>query len=246
MQRNRYLVSAFQFWASISLANVFSWLDTTNGTSGQAWIAMVGFVEAVRKKYEYKGTEAEEGGDLVGGAKTGRKQALDILERVFMPAAGISDAGADGEIAAICGAIKELDLEDNSLSDWSPVLAIASQLAGLHWLGLNGLPLAPLAALPETFTSALGGLGSLCLNRTGMEWAQLLFLAKAMPALHELHFNGNGVTSTAHPEGDALPLGWYRIESNRFFRRSSPARLSSARPWARVDSPRWGLRFLGW
>ena len=34
------------------------------------------------------------------------------------------------------------------------------------------------------------------------------------------------------------------IEYYRFFRQSSPARLSSACPWARVASPRWGLSVL--
>ena len=39
------------------------------------------------------------------------------------------------------------------------------------------LSLAPLSALPDAFAPAVSGLSTLCLNRTGMAWSQLLFLA---------------------------------------------------------------------
>ena len=39
-----------------------------------------------------------------------------------------------------------------------------------------------------------------------------------------------------------IGLAHLKIEYNILFRRSSPARLSSACPWARVASPRWGRR----
>ena len=92
----------------------------------------VTFVEAVRRKYEYKKGEEDPGGDLVGGEKTGRQQAVETLTRVFLADSDIEDPGADGEIAAVCGAIQELDLEANALSSWAPVLTIAAQLPQLR------------------------------------------------------------------------------------------------------------------
>lgn len=162
------------------------------------------FVAAVREKYEY--TKEEPGGDLVGGEKTGRQQALETLTRVYVGELGISDPGADGEVAAVCSAIEELDLEANALASWEPVLTITSQLPKLHWLGLNRLPLAPLPELPAGFGAAVGRLRSLCLSDTGMTWDQLLLLVSAMPKLVELHFNSNGLTTTVPINGGALPL----------------------------------------
>lgn len=153
------------------------------------------FVAAVKAKYEHK-VGSEEGGELVGGDKTGAKQALGLLTRVFVPDAGVDSPGAEGEVAATCGAIRELDIGGNGFDSWSPVLAIAAQLPKLHWLGLDRLPLAPLTApLPDGFGRAVGGLRTLCVSGTGMAWQQLLLLSSAMPLLEELHFSANRVST---------------------------------------------------
>ena len=181
-----------------------------NSADGMAF-APGSLAHATKLKYEYikeddvrapdelRGS-GKGGGELVGGEKVGRKQALDQLTRVFLPDAGVRSAGAPNEISEVCPSIEELDLEGNPLESWEPVVAIAVQLPQLHWLGLNRLALAPLAALPDGFARGLGGLRALCLNATRLEWRQLLFLASAMPQLAELHFNSNGVASL---EGDA-------------------------------------------
>ena len=155
---------------------------------------MPSFVAAVREKYEHK-VGSQEGGELVGGDKTGKKQALDVLARVFVPDSAIDGPGADGEVAAVCGAIQELDLGGNQLKDWAPVQAIATQLPGLQWLGLDRMALPALEALPDGFGAAFGGLRTLCLSGTGMQWAQLLSLSTAMPKLTELHFSSNSVVA---------------------------------------------------
>ena len=158
-------------------------------------MAVEAFVAQVEKKYAYVTDTAYTDGGLVGADRAGREQALHRLERVFLPDAGVTGAGEHGAIAAACGAIEELDLEGNPISEWQPLLDIAVQLPRLHWLGLNRLPLQPLDALPDTFGATLGGLRTLCLSRTGMAWEQLLLIASAMPHLAELHFCANGVVS---------------------------------------------------
>jgi len=167
------------------------------------------FVEAVRSKYEYKKSEdnAAEAGSygVVGGEKTGKKQALDVLTNVYVPSAGIDSPGADGEIGSTCGAITELDIGGNGFVSWPPILAIAVQLPKLHWLGLDKMPLAPLASLPDNFGTAVGGLRTLWLDGTGMAWEQLLFLASAMPLLEEVHFSSNQV-STLQPSSAEVPV----------------------------------------
>lgn len=156
---------------------------------------MPSFPVVVREKYEHK-EGSQEGGELVGGDKTGKKQALQVLQRVFVPDSGIDGPGDDGEIAKVCGGIKELDLGGNTtLAGWAPVQAITSQLPKLSWLGLDRLPLPQLDTLPEGFGAAFGGLTTLCVSGTGMQWAQLLFLASATPKLIELHFSANELTS---------------------------------------------------
>ena len=167
------------------------------------------FVEAVRSKYEYKKSEdnAAEAGSygVVGGEKTGKKQALDVLTNVYVPSAGIDSPGADGEIGSTCGAITELDIGGNGFVSWPPILAIAVQLPKLHWLGLDKMPLAPLASLPDNFGTAVGGLRTLWLDGTGMAWEQFLFLASAMPLLEEVHFSSNQV-STLQPSSAEVPV----------------------------------------
>jgi len=166
---------------------------------------MSSLVDALRDKYVHTGEDGAED-ELVGAAMIGSKQALDRLSRVFLPRAGIASAGPDGELARLCGGIKELDLEGNPLPDWSAVVAIAQQLPQLAWLGLNHVQLAPLEAPPADLRTALGGLQTLCLNSTGVAWEQLVGVAAALPELRELHFNGNSLANTRAADGSPLPL----------------------------------------
>jgi hypothetical protein len=163
----------------------------------------VPFVDAVRDKYEHK-VGSEEGGELVGGDKTGAKQALAKLTRVFVADSDIDSPGGDGDVAATCGAIEELDLGGNRLCEWSSLVALVRQLPKLHWLGLDRVGLAPLDALPEGFGGAVGGLRTLCVSGTGMAWEQLLLLSGAMPLLEELHFADNCVTSLRPASGEPI------------------------------------------
>ena len=160
------------------------------------------FVEAVKGKYVHV-EGSQEGGELVGGDKTGKKQALAVLRNVFVPGEGIDSAGEDGEIASLCGAIRELDLGNNPLGSWQPVQAIATQLPQLGALTLDKVALAPVDAVPDGFAAAFGKLTTLCLNDTGMAWGQVLLLAASMPALAELHFASNKVSSLQPPTGGA-------------------------------------------
>jgi hypothetical protein len=119
-----------------------------------------------------------------------------------LPDANVTEAGTPGEVVSVCGAIEELDLEGNPITEWRLVLDIAAQLPRLTWLGLNRLQLAPLSTLPDDFASALGRVRSLCLSRTSMAWDEFLLLASAMPELASLHFGANGVTSLAPSDGN--------------------------------------------
>ena len=167
-------------------------------------------LEGIRRKYRYKKPVAGEEEDLADEkilAHTGAKQALHLLTRVFMPDENVVSVGEEGELAAACGAIEELDLEGNQLQGWASIVAIAEQLPSLQWLGLNRLRLDGFSVLPTGVASSLGGLHTLCLSQTGLTWEQMLLLAAATPQLEELHFNGNGVASLRPAEeGAVLPL----------------------------------------
>ena len=127
-------------------------------------------LEGIRRKYKYKKPEeVDPEANLADErimAHTGAKQELHLLTRVFMPDENVVSVGEEGELAAACAAIEELDLEGNHLQQWASIVTIAEQLPSLHWLGLNRLRLDPLgAALPTGLASALGGLRTLCLNQ---------------------------------------------------------------------------------
>ena len=163
-------------------------------------------LEGIRRKYKYKKPEeVDPEANLADErimAHTGAKQELHLLTRVFMPDENVVSVGEEGELAAACGAIEELDLEGNHLQQWASIVTIAEQLPSLHWLGLNRLRLDPLgAALPTGLASALGGLRTLCLNQTGVPWEKMLLLASATPLLERLHFNRNDVAVLRPPEG---------------------------------------------
>ena len=59
---------------------------------------MLTFLQAVKEKYVHV-AGSQDGGELVGGDLTGRKQALDVLARVFVPGLSINSPGDGKDVA---------------------------------------------------------------------------------------------------------------------------------------------------
>ena len=84
---------------------------------------MVTFLAAVAAKYEYKEPTStlsdNKLGQLVGGDRVGKAQALHLLTRVYLPDANVTCAGGDAHDA----------VEQASMPRWSPS---PSQLPRTH------------------------------------------------------------------------------------------------------------------
>jgi Leucine-rich repeat (LRR) protein len=116
--------------------------------------------------------------------------------------------------------IRELDLTDNLLSDWSDVMNILISFKSLTFLNLsNNLLSEPLdndaqdnldnfnLAMEKVSISCnickSTNLSQLVLNGNLVSWPTVVFLAEKMPRLEELHLNTNNLPD---PAGIALQV----------------------------------------
>ncbi|EDW47219.1 tubulin-specific chaperone cofactor E-like protein [Drosophila sechellia] len=101
----------------------------------------------------------------------------------------IDSAGDFDSIREKCQRVRELDLAQNKLSDWSEVFSILEHMPRIEFLNLSKNQLAsPIGTLP---TAPTINLKSLVLNGTYLDWACVDTLLKNLPVLQELHLSLN-------------------------------------------------------
>ncbi|EDV58143.1 tubulin-specific chaperone cofactor E-like protein [Drosophila erecta] len=101
----------------------------------------------------------------------------------------IDSAGDFDSIREKCQRVRELDLAQNKLSDWSEVFSILEHMPRIEFLNLSKNQLAsPIGSLP---TAPTINLKSLVLNGTYLDWACVDALLKNLPVLQELHLSLN-------------------------------------------------------
>nr|XP_016929002.1 tubulin-specific chaperone cofactor E-like protein [Drosophila suzukii] len=101
----------------------------------------------------------------------------------------IDSAGDFESIREKCQRVRELDLAQNKLSDWSEVFSILEHMPRIEFLNLSKNQLAsPISTLP---TAPTINLKSLVLNGTYLDWACVDTLLKHLPVLQELHLSLN-------------------------------------------------------
>ena len=91
--------------------------------------------------------------------------------------------------------ITELDLTENSFSNWSEMLRILDIFPNLSFLNMSKNNFSDRLSLTEAQQGARAQhpLKKLVLNSNRIDWASLSDLTKAMPCLEELHLSNNAL-----------------------------------------------------
>jgi Leucine-rich repeat (LRR) protein len=161
-------------------------------------------------------------------ALAAQQSNLSNLQHVALMKAGVNRISAAGRtpLRELAPNIKELDLAENLLKEWSVVAELGLQLPGLQSLDLRGNRLvAEPCAAPPPFQN----LRVLVLNATGLTWQDTVSLAPQMPRLTELHVAGNGISSLLadSPLPEAFPvLEQLDLDTNQLSDWSEVARLA--------------------
>lgn len=181
---------------------------------------MVSLKESIDQKYGEKDDESEDFGFIVfvscsPEAKRGMLPPLMTLNDY-----NIECFGDFSDLAGKVRHIRELDLTDNLLSDWSEVVNILTSFKSLKFLNLsNNLLNEQLDnAVQEELEGSDLSMEKLVLNGNNIHWSTVLYLVSKMPRLDELHLSANnledpGNTSFKHDKLRFLYLSCNPINS---------------------------------
>ncbi|XP_033873199.3 tubulin-specific chaperone E isoform X2 [Acipenser ruthenus] len=167
----------------------------------------VDLLTALKKRYDLednqgyteKMTVGKTEVQMVGFQSVSEKQSqLHKLEVVSVKGSDVSSAGQDNEIQQTTPNIVLLNLSENLLSSWDRVADITRQLTKLKALELRGNRLS-IPANPSSLTHAFANLKELALNKTGVNWSEVLECAPMWPALEELYLSDNSITDLQKP-----------------------------------------------
>ncbi|XP_030237348.1 tubulin folding cofactor E-like a isoform X4 [Gadus morhua] len=150
------------------------------------------FMEAISEKYSPENFPYRRGPGMgvvvvpvVAPQGSPMRDRLNLPSILVLNGSGISRAGDQGEIAAFCAHVIELDLSHNTLQDWREISKIVSNIPNLDFLNLSFNPLASVALGPVS-GEAFCGVRRLVLNNTQVSWDTVFTLTRDMPELEEL------------------------------------------------------------
>ena len=137
---------------------------------------------------------------------------LAKLEAAYVPGSLAFSTGTQGDLAAIVGPLRVLDLSGSLLFEWAEVSALGRELPALRTLNLSDTALA-LSAPGGDFDGALfRSLSTLVLNDCALPWSDAVNLLLGLPQLKELHLSGNGISSLeVSGPGDAPEHGGLEV-----------------------------------
>lgn len=101
----------------------------------------------------------------------------------------IDCAGEEDDLRKKCCSVRELDLAQNKLRNWSEVFRILAHMPRVEFVNLSLNRLSGPVELP--LDCALTRLRSLVLNNTRLDWDGVETLIKCSPSLEELHLSLN-------------------------------------------------------
>lgn len=101
----------------------------------------------------------------------------------------IDCAGESDELQKKCRSVRELDLAQNKLQNWSEVFSILSHMPRVEFVNLSLNRLSGPVEPPIDF--GLTNLRSLVLNNTRLDWDSVEMLINCLKTLEELHLSLN-------------------------------------------------------
>ncbi|KAI5626780.1 tubulin-specific chaperone cofactor E-like protein [Silurus asotus] len=148
------------------------------------------FMEVISEKYSPENFPYRRGPGMgvvvpCGHQGSPMKDRLNLPSVLVLNGCGISHAGDEGEIAAFCAHVVELDLSHNKLKDWHEISKIVVNIPNLDFLNLSSNPLSD-AELESDCAEALSRVRRLVLNNTQISWDVVHTFTREMPELEEL------------------------------------------------------------
>jgi len=148
---------------------------------------MPSIVEAYTAKYE---DEEEVGGeDIVKVVFV--KRTHFKLQNLILDNSGIDCVGPNEKLKEICCNVRECDLSQNHLQQWTDVHSLLDVVPKLKFLNMSHNPLGAVTSLPSTPHT----LNTLILCNTGVEWSSLVNVLQFLPSLKELNIGNNNLSS---------------------------------------------------
>lgn len=153
---------------------------------------------SIDEKYGERENEAEDFSFIVFVSSSPEAKAGMFPPLMTLNDYNIESVGSFGELANKIRHVRELDLTDNLLSDWSEIVNILSAFNSLTFLNLsNNLLSAALDEnnnnLSEKLDQAVLPMRKLVLNGNNVAWSTVLFLVKKLTNLDELHLSANNL-----------------------------------------------------
>uniref|UniRef100_A0A0A9X3S2 Tubulin-specific chaperone cofactor E-like protein n=1 Tax=Lygus hesperus TaxID=30085 RepID=A0A0A9X3S2_LYGHE len=106
---------------------------------------------------------------------------------------GIDSAGSEESLKSKCQNVQELDLAQNSLSQWAEVMTILRIMPRLRFANLSFNEFKK-GISDDLLNGGFPKLKSLILNGTHVDWDSVRKLVTQIPSLEELHLSLNGYT----------------------------------------------------
>ncbi|KAG5269125.1 hypothetical protein AALO_G00198550 [Alosa alosa] len=176
------------------------------------------FMQVISEKYSPENFPYRRGPGVgvvvpIGPQGSPMKDRLNLPSILVLNGCGISRAGDQGEIAAFCAHVMELDLSNNKLRDWHEISKIVSNIPNLDFLNLSSNPLNE-AVLEPSCAEAFSRVHRLVLNNTQVSWNTVHTITREIPELEELFLCLNEYTTVSPSTVSCTTLRLLHITDN--------------------------------
>jgi len=159
---------------------------------------MVTLQQSIEEKYGEKEEDKEDFGFIVFVSCSPEAKAGMLPPLMTLNDYNIENFGQFGELYSKIRHIRELDLTDNLLSDWSEVAHVLNSFKSLTFLNLsNNLLNEPIDEnnneMKEKLDNVRLPMTKLVLNGNNVAWSTVIYLVRRMPQLDELHLSANNL-----------------------------------------------------
>eukprot|EP00092_Neocalanus_flemingeri_P041921 GFUD01045655.1.p1 GENE.GFUD01045655.1~~GFUD01045655.1.p1 ORF type:complete len:545 (-),score=132.58 GFUD01045655.1:10-1644(-) len=159
---------------------------------------MVSLKESIDKKYGEKETESDDFGFIVFVSCSPEAKKGMLPPMITLNDYNIESFGDFSDLSSKIRNIRELDLTDNLMSDWSEVAEILLSFKSLTFLNLSNNLLNETFhnnsnQIKEKLDNAILPMNKLVLNGNNVNWTTVVYLVRKMPKLDELHLSANNL-----------------------------------------------------
>ncbi|XP_051966198.1 tubulin-specific chaperone cofactor E-like protein [Xyrauchen texanus] len=193
------------------------------------------FIQAISEKYSPENFPCRRGPGLgivfvpSGPQGSPMKDRLNLPSMLVLNGCGISHAGDEGEIAAFCAHVVELDLSHNKLQDWHEISKIVSNIPHLEFLNLSSNQLSD-AVLDPDCAKDFSSIRRLVLNNTQVSWNTVHTFTQEMPELEELFLCLNEYTTVTLSSMPCSTLRLLHITDNSLHEWNEVRKIGSMFP----------------